>query len=175
MKYDICTLYIATVTKLCHVTNHSHLVRLYDAEVGTTPSFLARHMIIRYFMMLNQVESSIFHVDLTWTALSFGILGAENSNVHRTVFTFYTQYAVSLRLVSLGHGIWIKHTNPIIRAFVNLYCYRYSALPTNSQFTERGMNESGYFSLGHCSEKNRSALAITRDHLIPDAIVIKRL
>ena len=30
MKYDIWALYIATVTKLCHVTNHYHLVWLYD-------------------------------------------------------------------------------------------------------------------------------------------------
>ena len=36
MKYDICTLYIANVTKLCHVTNHYHLVRLYD-EVYNIP------------------------------------------------------------------------------------------------------------------------------------------
>ena len=35
MKYDICTLYIATVTKLCHFTNHYHLVRLYD-DTSTT-------------------------------------------------------------------------------------------------------------------------------------------
>ena len=30
MKYDVYTLYTATVTELYHVTNHYHLVRLYD-------------------------------------------------------------------------------------------------------------------------------------------------
>ena len=58
---------------------------------------------------------------------------------------FYTQHAVSLRLISLGHDIWSENTNSILRVFANLYRYRYSALPINSQFTERDVKESGYF------------------------------
>ena len=35
---------------------------------------------------------------------------------------------------------------------------------------ERGVKESGYVSLGHCSKKNRSALAIARARTIPNAM-----
>ena len=40
MKYNICTLYIATVTKLCHVTNHYHLVWFYDVAEYSLNGFL---------------------------------------------------------------------------------------------------------------------------------------
>ena len=60
--------------------------------------------------------------------------------------------------------------NPILRLFTNIYRYCYSALPTNSQFTERGVKESRYISLGRHSKKNLLALTVTRAHIIPDAM-----
>ena len=52
-----------------------------------------------------------------------------------------------------------------------IYLTKYSALPTNTQFAERGMKESGYVTLGRRSEKNRSILAVARAKLRPDALV----
>ena len=55
-------------------------------------------------------------------------------------------------------------------AFFQLYVDQLSALPTNSQFTERGVKESGYVSLGRRSEKYCSTLAIARAKIIPDVM-----
>ena len=48
--------------------------------------------------------------------------------------------------------------------------HQYSSLPTNTQFTEIGVKESGVVSLGRRGETNRSILSISRGKLIPDAL-----
>ena len=83
---------------------------------------------------------------------------------------FFSEHAVALRLLADGDNIWSPCAPPALMSFCNLYRTRYAALPTNSQFTERGVKESGYVSLGRRSEKNRSILATARARLIPDAM-----
>ena len=84
---------------------------------------------------------------------------------------FYSDNAVPIQIIALGGDIWHGNACTHLVAFSNVYRYNYSALPTNSQFTERGVKESGYVTLGRRLEKNRSALAIARAKIIPDAMV----
>ena len=63
--------------------------------------------------------------------------------------------------------------NVSIPALVELrttYIHRYAALPTNTQFGERGVKESKYASLGRRNEPSRSILAISRGTLLPEAL-----
>ena len=75
----------------------------------------------------------------------------------------------AIELIAQGKDIWMER-NPTLYSFRLLYLIRYSALPTNTQFTERGVKESGYVSLGRRGEANRSVLAIARSKLLPDAL-----
>ena len=62
------------------------------------------------------------------------------------------------------------NATPDLLLFADLYRFNFSSLLTNSQFTERGVKESGYVTLGRRTEKNRSALAMARTKIIPDAM-----
>ena len=75
----------------------------------------------------------------------------------------------AIELIAQGKDIWMER-NPTLYSFRLLYLIRYSALPTNTQFTERGVKESGYVSLGCRGETNRSVLAIARSKVLPDAL-----
>ena len=89
--------------------------------------------------------------------------------IHNSLF--YSSNTVPIQLIALGGDIWNANACTHLVAFANIYRYNYSALPTNSQFTERGMKESGYVTLGRCAEKNRSALAIARAKIIPIKLI----
>ena len=82
---------------------------------------------------------------------------------------------VVLTLIANGVNIWDKnYTLPFIALFCNTYSNRYSALPTNTQFGERGVKESGYVTLGHRNESSRSVLAISRGKLLHEALAVGR-
>ena len=85
---------------------------------------------------------------------------------------FWRANSIPIALLANGHDIWNVSATNSLSEFKKLYLYNYAALPTNSQFTERGVKESGYVSLGRRSEKNRSALAIARARIIPDAMAV---
>ena len=68
-------------------------------------------------------------------------------------------------LTRIGDGADIWSLNTHLSAFADIYRARYAALPTNTQFTERGVKESGYVSLGRRGEKNRSVLSTARARL----------
>ena len=85
---------------------------------------------------------------------------------------FWRANSLPISLLANGHDIWNVSATNSLSEFKKLYLYNYAALPTNSQFTERGVKESGYVSLGRRSEKNRSALAIARARIIPDAMAV---
>ena len=76
----------------------------------------------------------------------------------------------AIALIAKGGDIWSDDACNILTSFRNIYLYQYSSLPTNTQFTERGVKESGVVSLGRRGETNRSILSISRGKLIPDAL-----
>ena len=85
---------------------------------------------------------------------------------------FFTTNIVAIRLIADGRDIWDNtstKTTPL-SLFADCYRLNYAALPTNSQFTERGVKESGYVTLGRRSEKNRTVLSTARALLIPNAM-----
>ena len=84
---------------------------------------------------------------------------------------FVIEHKVAIQLISQGYDIWEDAAPTPLVAFRNLYQARYAALPTNSQFTERGVKESSYITLGRCSKKHQSILSTARAKLIPDAMV----
>ena len=71
---------------------------------------------------------------------------------------FMAQYQVAaIRLVSGKADIWdmsINSSQHLLKLFCDLYKNNFAVLPTNSQFTERGIKESEYISLGHRSKKS---------------------
>jgi len=52
----------------------------------------------------------------------------------------------------------------------DIYLYQYSVMPSNTQFTERGVKESGFVSLGRINKTNQSILAITRGKTLKEAL-----
>ena len=84
-----------------------------------------------------------------------------------------TQNHLSIQLIANGANPWTS-SNSTLTDLKNLYLFQYSALPTNTQFIERGVKESGYVTLGRRGEKNRSILAIARGKLLPDAMCAGR-
>lgn len=89
--------------------------------------------------------------------------------------SLFSENSAAIALIAGGANIWNSslwnqsNKKPLLK-FCNLYLHQYSALPTNTQFVERGVKESGYVSLGRRGERQRSILAISRAKLIPDAI-----
>ena len=82
----------------------------------------------------------------------------------------YTNNIIPIRLIASGFDIWDHNATTHLLQFADIYRFNISAFPTNSQFTERGVKESGYVTLGRRTKKNRSALAIARAKIIPDAM-----
>jgi len=88
---------------------------------------------------------------------------------------FVRENAATLTLIANGINIWDEnYTLPFMSSFKDIYSQRYSALPTNTQFGERGVKESGYVSLGRRNESSRSVLAISRGKLLPESMAIGR-
>ena len=56
--------------------------------------------------------------------------------------------AAAIALIDKGGDIWHADVCEILVSFRNIYLQKYSALPTNTQFTEHGVKESGVVSLG---------------------------
>ena len=83
---------------------------------------------------------------------------------------FFHLNTVQIRLIADGCDIWSAYSLPCLVSFSQMYQTHYAALPANSQFTERGVKESGYVSLGRRSEKNRSVLATAHALVVPDAM-----
>ena len=83
---------------------------------------------------------------------------------------FMLANGLAIRMLADGGNIWDSSSHPPLQEFCNLYKTSYAALPTNSQFTERGVKESGYVSLGRRNEKNRTVLATARACLVPEAM-----
>ena len=67
----------------------------------------------------------------------------------------------AIYIIAAGGNIWHSDATTSLLAFRNLYLHQYSAFPTNTQFVERGVKESGYVSLGRRGEAQRSVLAIS--------------
>ena len=237
---------------------HFKWCQLGDSKVGGTPSFLSRHMLVRYFLMIQQVtsvtkgrwrdvkeftdfistlddmnndeeETQIQKVEhflrivkasldkhfKIWIEPNLFFLSAfsehkiahqivrfvqgkeiNNSETYRSEVhgydikfcefqkflkdkcdinairgnKFIQEHILPLQLIANGHNIWHSDAPTVLTKFRQLYVEQLSALPTNSQFTERGVKESGYVSLGRRSEKYRSTLAIARAKIIPDAM-----
>ena len=80
----------------------------------------------------------------------------------------YKSYAI--RLILSGSNIWFC-SHGILVAYKHEYLQQYSALPTNTQFTERGIKESGCVSLGRRFKHNHFILAISRRRILPNALL----
>ena len=80
----------------------------------------------------------------------------------------------AIALIADGCDIWNNSATPVLTSFCDLYLTRYLALPTNTQFTKRGVKELGYLSLGQMGETNWSILAIARGKILPEALTIGR-
>ena len=76
----------------------------------------------------------------------------------------------AIYLIATGGDIWSDDACKVLSAFRTTYLNEYSALPTNTQFTERGVKESGYTSLGRRGEINRSIFAMSRGKIIPEVL-----
>ena len=81
-----------------------------------------------------------------------------------------TNHPEAIRLVDIGNDIWADDCGPLLLDLRNNYLHTFAALPTNTQFVERGVKESGYVSLGRRGEENRTILAIARGKDLPDAL-----
>ena len=87
---------------------------------------------------------------------------------------FIEESWVAIQLVANGYDIWCQNSNRCLIQFRDMYIHHYSAIPINSRFTEHGVKESGYISLGRICEHNRSILAIACGCLIPNALAKRR-
>ena len=76
----------------------------------------------------------------------------------------------TIYLICSGSNIWYS-SHGILVAYKNDYLHQYSALPTNTQFTERRVKESRFVSLGRRCEQNCSILAIARGRILPEALL----
>ena len=73
---------------------------------------------------------------------------------------FVKNNSAAISLVADGHDMW-NESFPALVEFRKIYLLRYAALPTNTQFGERGVKESGYVTLGRRNESNQSILDIS--------------
>ena len=51
-------------------------------------------------------------------------------------------------MIASGEDMWEDACNETLKGFRNNYIFKFSALPTKTQFTELGVKESGFVSLG---------------------------
>ena len=74
-------------------------------------------------------------------------------------------------LLSSGCIFWAEAAISVrLQQLRDIYLYQYSAMPSNTQFTERGVKESGYVSLGWRNETNWSVLDIARGRTLKEAL-----
>ena len=73
-------------------------------------------------------------------------------------------------MIADGYNAWRNAAGNTLASFRQLYLHQFSAFPINSQFTERGVKESGHVSLGRRNETHRSLLAISRAKIMPNAL-----
>ena len=92
----------------------------------------------------------------------------------RSSIPIITQNTEAINKIAVGQDMWAKDADPVLLRFRQQYLEQYSALPTNTQFVERGVKESGYVSLGKRCESNRTILAIARGKVLPDALNLGR-
>ena len=78
--------------------------------------------------------------------------------------------SLTIDQISGGWDIWRSAASLPLKSFCLLYLHKYAALPTNTQFIERGAKESGYVFLGRRGETNRIVFKITRGKTIPDVL-----
>jgi len=76
----------------------------------------------------------------------------------------------AIRLISSGSDIY-PSSHVILVAYKNEYLHLNTALPTNTQFTDHGVKESGFVSLSQRCEHNRFILAIVRGRILPEALL----
>ena len=79
-------------------------------------------------------------------------------------------HTTDIMLISEGTIIWITRIASELKYFRTRYPTEFSALPTNIQFVERSVKESGYVSLGRRNETNRTVLAIARGKILPESL-----
>ena len=84
---------------------------------------------------------------------------------------FVKNNSAAISLVADGCDMW-NGSVPALVEFRKNYILCYAVLPTNTQFGERGVKESGYITLGKCNESRRSILAISRGTLLPEALAV---
>ena len=84
--------------------------------------------------------------------------------------SFIRQHIPAISLIADGCNAWGNAPGNALASFRQLYLHRFSAFPINSQFTERGVKESGHVSLGRRNETHRSLLAISRAKIMPNAL-----
>ena len=75
-----------------------------------------------------------------------------------------------LPLLSNKFDIWDPTSTPKLQQLRDLYLNQYSALPTYTQFMERGVNELDYVSLGRFNETNMSVLVMSRGKVLKGAL-----
>ena len=79
-------------------------------------------------------------------------------------------YSDAIKMIASGEDMWEDACNDTLKEFRNNYIFKFSALPTKTQFTELGVKESGFVSLGRRGETNRSVLDIAIGRYLPDAL-----
>lgn len=103
--------------------------------------------------------------------VSFLTCNVSNDTVYHTrMLPFVTENSTGLRLIASGQSLWGQCNDATLVSLRKKFLKRFAAVPTNTQFTERGVKECGYVSLGRRSEKKRSILAMSRGKLLPDAL-----
>ena len=66
-------------------------------------------------------------------------------------------HSQAINLIAEGGDISSDDACKVLSAFRTVYLKEYSALPTNTQFTERGVKESGHTSIGRRGEMTKAS------------------
>eukprot|EP00957_Ditylum_brightwellii_P149607 11392279-Ditylum_brightwellii.AAC.1 len=64
----------------------------------------------------------------------------------------------AIKYVAGAADLWGHDACGEVLAFCNRFLLKYSSFPTNTQFIERGVKDSGYVSLGRRNETSRSVM-----------------
>ena len=75
-----------------------------------------------------------------------------------------------IRLIKDGYNLWkaAKYKSPVIISYQTFFMLRLGRLPRNTQFTERGVKDSKYVTLGNRNELTRSIFALARSTMIDE-------
>ena len=105
---------------------------------------------------------------------TFLIANVQQDTILRTcALPVFLLNPAAVKLISGGADIWQENqVNRTIVDFRQLYLEQYSAFPTNTQFVERVVKESGFVALGRRDEKNRTILALSRSKVLPEALAL---